>query len=248
FHKNLLARILQRPGSKSLPESPGEAINRFKNDVEEIPLFALWMNDLMGTTIAAVFAIVAMLSINVGITLIALVPMAIVLIIASKATAQIEKYRRLTRETTGRVVGFISESFGAAQAVKIAGAETRLDAHFRRLNDARRQAALKDRLFEEILRSVAWNIGNVGTGIVLILTAQAIRAHTFSVGDFAMFVFYLGGIAEMTGFLGFLVARYKQAGVSVDRMQRLMQGAPVGDLIKFGPVYERGALPEVAHT
>src|SRR5215813_4637491 len=70
FHKNLLGRIFQRPGAKALPESPGEAINRFKNDVEEIPLFALWMNDLMGSALAAIFAVVAMLSINVTITLV----------------------------------------------------------------------------------------------------------------------------------------------------------------------------------
>ena len=42
------------------------------------------------------------------------------------------------------------------------------------------------------------------------------QQKTFTVGDFALFVFYLGFISELTAFCGLLVARYQQIGVSVD--------------------------------
>ncbi len=45
-------------------------------------------------------------------------------------------------------------------------------------------------------------------------------------GDFALFVFYLEFVSELTAFFGLLVARYQQIGVSVERMYRLMEGAP----------------------
>ncbi len=35
---NVLERILERPGARALPSSPGEAISRFRNDVEELCL------------------------------------------------------------------------------------------------------------------------------------------------------------------------------------------------------------------
>ncbi len=248
FHKNILARILKRPGANALPESPGEAINRFKNDAFEVGLFGLFMNDLMGNVLSAVVALGIMLSINVPITLVAFVPMLVVLFIANTATGRIERYRKATREAGGKVMGFIGETFGAAQAVKVAGAEEQVTGHFRELNEVRRKAALRDRLFEEILRSIFQNTSSLGTGVILILAAQAMQARTFTVGDFALFVSYLDSIGEFTGFLGFLIARYKQAGVSIERMQRLMQGAPPEELGRHGPIYEHGDLPTVPYT
>ena len=46
LRKNLLKHVLRRPGASALPDSPGEAISRFRGDVFEISLFALWLNDI----------------------------------------------------------------------------------------------------------------------------------------------------------------------------------------------------------
>jgi ATP-binding cassette subfamily B protein len=248
YHKNILSRIFQRPGAKALPESPGEAISRFKNDAFEIPLFALWFNDLWGNTLQALVAVGLMLAINVQITLLVFLPMVVVLVIANLATERVERYRKATSEASGKVMGFIGETYGAVQAIKVAGAEQDVVNHFRTLNEIRRKAALKDRLFDELLRSIFQNASALGTGFILLLAAQSMQAGSFKVGDFALFVYNVEMVAEATTFVGFLVARYRQAGVSVQRMQRLMQGAPEGELSKPGPVHERGELPAVPYT
>src|SRR5215510_9301709 len=55
LRKNLLRYILKRPGASQLPDSPGEAVSRFKTDVNEIPLFVILVNDVMvGLMIIAV--------------------------------------------------------------------------------------------------------------------------------------------------------------------------------------------------
>ena len=100
--------------------------------------------------------------------------------------------------------------------------------HFNELNDERRVLALRDRLFNEILNSIFHNAANLGTGVILILAGQAMQAGTFTVGDFALFVYYLEFLSELTAFSGLLIARYRQIGISVERMQRLMEGAPAG--------------------
>jgi ATP-binding cassette subfamily B protein len=74
LRKNLLRYILKRPGAKALPDSPGEAISRFRGDVFEIPLFALWMNDILGMVLFGVIAFAVMLSINAQITVLAVLP------------------------------------------------------------------------------------------------------------------------------------------------------------------------------
>lgn len=73
------------------------------------------------------------------------------------------------------------------------------------------------------------------------------QAGTFTVGDFALFVFYLEFIADLTAFSGLLVARYRQIGISIERMQRLMEGAPSNALVEFSPVYMDGNFPEVIY-
>jgi len=70
---------------------------------------------------------------------------------------------------------------------------------------------------------------------------------TFTIGDFSLFVYYLESIGEFITFAGELVARYKQMGISVERMARLMEGAPPEALIEFGPVYMDGILPDVVY-
>jgi ATP-binding cassette subfamily B protein len=143
------------------------------------------------------------------------------------------------------VTGFLGEIFGAVQAVKVAGAERRIIKHFGALNDRRRTTGVRDKLFNEILESIFANTVNIGTGIILLLAANAIRARTFTVGDFALFVYYLGWISEFTGMFGIVLTRYRQAGVSFERMITLLQGAPAESLVRFSPTYLHGDLPAI---
>jgi ATP-binding cassette subfamily B protein len=247
LRKNLLRQILRRPGALALPDSPGEAISRFRGDVFEISLFALWLNDITGMIAFGVVAIIVMVSISPSVTGLAILPFLLVGILANSATQRIEQYRRASRKAAGIVTGFIGELFGAAQAVKAATAEESVLAHFDEINDERRVLALKDRLFNEFLHSLFRNAVNLGTGVVLLFAGRAMQQGTFTVGDFALFVFYLEGISELTTFSGLLVARYKQIGVSVERMARLMEGAPPEALVEYSPVYMDGRFPDVVY-
>jgi ATP-binding cassette subfamily B protein len=245
LRKNLLRYILKRPGAKALPDSPGEAISRFRGDVFEIPLFALWMNDILGMVFFGVIAFSVMLSINAHITVLAVLPFIAVGIIANASMTRIEKYRRASRKWTGIVTGFIGEIFGAVQAVKVATAEEGVVDYFKAMNDERRIVSVKDRLFNEILNSIFRNAVTLGTGAILLMAGQAMQRGTFTVGDFALFAFYLEFVSELTAFIGLLLARYKQIGVSVERMYRLMEGAPAEALVEFSPIYLDGTLPDI---
>ena len=60
-----------------LPDSPGEAVSRFRNDVLEIPLFAIWINDIItGLGIIAI-SIWLMAKISPWITVLSLLPVAV---------------------------------------------------------------------------------------------------------------------------------------------------------------------------
>lgn len=250
LRKNLFEYILDCPGARAVPDSPGEAISRFRGDVDEIAFFLAESMILTGFGFFAVVAVVVMLRINARITLVVFLPLTLIVVAANLAMKHLQTYREANRNATGKVTGFIGELFGAAQAIKVATAESRIVAHFRQLNEVRRRAAVKDRLFNALLDSMFRNSTNLGTGIILLLAGQALAQgrDTFSVGDFALFVYYLGFVTDFISLVGSKWAWYKQVAVSLSRLMTLLQGAPPENLVKPSSVYLRGALPEVPYV
>ncbi|HET9914375.1 MAG TPA: ABC transporter ATP-binding protein, partial [Anaerolineales bacterium] len=247
LRKNLLRHILRRPGASPLPDSSGEAMSRFKNDVQEIPLFVILINDIAVGLIIIVAAIMLMARISLWVTVMSLIPVLVVGIVANMASKRIEHYRRASRAAAGDVSGFIGEFFGAVQAVKVATAEENVISHFDRLNEERRKLTVREKLFDEILGSIYRNTATLGTGVILILVGQSMRAGSFTLGDFSLFVYLLQSMGDLTTFAGMLAARYKQMDVSVQRMYRLMENAPLDALVQRSHVDLNGSLPEVTY-
>jgi len=245
---NLFEHIMNRPGARALPSSPGEAISRFREDVDEIAFFMAESLILLGFGFFSVVAVIVMLRIDVIITLVVFIPLIVVIVLANLAKDKLQKYREHNRAATGRVTGFLGEMFGSVQAIKVATAEERVIKRFNVFNKDRKQAALKDRLFSELLISIYRNSANIGTGLVLLLSAEAMAEGSFTVGDFAIFVYYLGFLTDFTGILGEKIAWYKQTAVSVNRLNDLLPGAAEGALVDHRQIYMRGELPEIPHV
>lgn len=245
LQKNMLARILKLPGANALDGSAGEAISRFRGDVDEARWFPMRVNDWIASIVNGVVSIAVMAWIDPYITLICLVPIVAVTGIVYVLRMKIETLRKSAREAAGSVTGYIGELFGAVQAVKVATAEDSMIEHFGELNRRRSQTALRDRLFGELMDSVFRNAVNISTAIIMILAAQKMRSGQFTVGDFSLFVYYLPGLAEMTWMFGSTFARFRQLQVSFDRMRRVMRDAPVEDLVEHGPIYVNDDAPAV---
>ncbi len=248
IRKNLLTHILKRPGASQLPDSPGEAVSRFKTDVDQIPLFVILVNDIFVGIAIIAFSIYLMMQISVSITIMALIPLILVGIVANIATKRIEHYRAASRQAAGNVAGFIGEFFGAVQAIKVANAEKNIVHHFHKINDERRVFTVREKLFDDVLGSIYRNTSTLGTGVILILVGQSMRAGNFTLGDFSLFVYLLNSMGDLTTFAGMLWARYKQLEVSVKRMYRLMENAPLDALIQHSPVDFSAPLPDVTYA
>ncbi len=245
LRRNLLDRILQRPGARPLPDSPSEAMSRFRDDVDEVAKPVELVVDGIGVVTAGVISVVIMARINAVITAVVILPLLAIVAVVALMRQRILTYRRNAREAAGRVTDFVGEMFGAVQAVKVAAAEGHVIRHLDTLNEIRRAAALKDNLLTELLTAIFRSTINVGTGLVLILAAQSMRLGTFTVGDFALFVYYLGLVTGAMETIGNFSARMKQAGVSVQRLAELVPGDPHELLVRHIPVYLQGPLPDV---
>src|SRR5687768_2858951 len=78
------------------------------------------------------------------------------------------------------------------------------------------------------------------------------REGSFTVGDFVLFVSYLGFVAESTTFAGVFLTRWKQLAVSIGRMLALVGGGtaevPASVLVAHTPLDLRGELRRPAPT
>ena len=247
LRSNLFACILRRPGAKVLPVSSGDAVNRFEDDVDETSDFPTWLPDQAGQLIAFVLAVIVMARINLMITLVIFLPLVGTMAISRLAWGRIVRYYESGREATGAVSSFLGELFGSVQAVKVTNAEEDMIGHFRTLNHARRKAMLRIQVFGELLDSISDNAVTFGIGVTLLLAGQAMAARTFTVGDFALFVYYLWFTTQLPAQLGMFIGDYKRQEVSIQRMVDLMPDEAPSALVERHPVYDRGAFPAVPY-
>ena len=248
LQRNMLAEVLRRPGARSLDRTPGEALSVFRDDAEHAENGADWTIDMIGNGIFAIAAMTILLRVNATIAIFVFVPLVAIVLIVQMVQTRLRQTRAASQIATSQVTGALGEIFGAVQAVQLARAERGVVEHFRRLNDARRRALLRERATQLVTQSIYWNTVNIGTGLILLLGAQAMRTGDFTVGDFALFVSYLGFVTEFTGFAGMFLTQYKQLNVSVRRMLALMRGEATGvvaeGLVARTPLFLHGPLPE----
>lgn len=244
--RNMLGYLLTARRARRLPDTPAEAVTRFRDDVDDVAGYTEVWVDGWGFVAFSIIAITLMARIDPLITLLVCAPLLLMVVFVQRLSPIIRSYRRRMREATGRVTDFIGETFGAVSAVKLAAREGQMVSHLVKLGEVRRSAALRDVLLTELIRGVNTNMVNIAVGLVLLLGANKIRGGALDVADFVLFIGLLPRLTGSMGFFGDAIARHRRTGVSYDRMNRLLQDAPRDQTVQHHPVYLHSDPPEVA--
>lgn len=233
IRRSLFLRLFRQPGARAFVGSPGEAMTRLHNDAAEPPNYLINTKWVLGQVVFAGIAIASMLLINAPVALIGLLPLLVIGVIATTAARRVQENRRETRRQVGRITGFMGEMFGIVQAIQVAGAEDSIVGRFGALNRDRARAAIRDRVFSEVLNAVSANSISLSTGLILLVGGRLIRTGEFTVGDFALFIYYLDQLTFIVGAVSGMVTGYRGVGVALERLEALTPDAPTEDL--FAP-------------
>ena len=242
LRRHLLDGILARPGARALVEPVGETVGRFRDDVPQLGVLLSYTWVGIDYLLFAAGALALLLRTDARLTALVFPPMAAVVLLTRRAYGRIERYRAAGRQAGGRVTGLIGEMFEAVRAIQVAGAEADVVAHFRALNEERQRTMLRDSVLTRALDSVFANLADLGTGLVLLAGAAAMRRGSFSVGDFALFVYYLGWVGYVTQFAGEFLAQQRRTGVALARLLAPLPGAGPAALLRPRP-FPGGELP-----
>ena len=241
--RNLLGYLLLAQGSRRLPDTPAEAISRFRDDVEDVAGYTEVWIDSAGFVLYTLVALTLMMRVDPVITVVVCAPLLLMVLVVQRLSPTIRSYRRRMREATARVTDFVGETFAAVSAVKLSGRESDMVTHLGKLGETRRHAALRDVLLTELIKGVNSNMIAIATGLVLLLGASRFRTGGLSIGDFVLFAALLPRLTGSMGFFGDMIARHRRTGVSFERMNRLLQDAPIAESVGHHPVYLEGELP-----
>ncbi len=245
LRRNMLQRIFALPGAQSVKEAPGEIISRFREDVEHVEEATSMTVDLLGTALFGTIAALVLTSIDGQVTVLVFAPLLFMVVVAERAGTRIRRYRNAAREATEQITGALGEMYGAVQTIKVAGVEQLMIEHFKKLNNERRKMMVRDKVLTATLESVFWNTLSIGTGLILILVAGELgRPGGLTIGEFALFVFFLDYVTDAGWFIGAFIARFKQAGVSFERMHALLHTDDPYVLVKKGELHLTGPMPE----
>ncbi|HLK25881.1 MAG TPA: ABC transporter ATP-binding protein [Caulobacteraceae bacterium] len=223
---DMLGWMMFARGPRRPRGTAGEALSRFRDDVNETLDFMNGWPDTFGQALFAVLALIIMWGINRTVTLAAVAPMLLVVVITQRITAGIHKYSRVAREADARVTSFVGEMFTAVQAIRVAAAEPRILGRLQALNDERRKTSVRYQIYVTFLDTFGVGTSSLAQGLVLLLAAGVMRDGHFTVGDFILFVGYVGQVTSAPRWMGRLMARKRTADVALMRITTLLGDAP----------------------
>lgn len=242
--RNMFSRILDLPGAVALPLTPegrpqatGQVISTLRDDPREVTNMMIQLLDVAAFGLASIISLVLMWRIDPWITIGTFGPLALIVLVVQQLKGVIKRTRQQSREATSRVTGLIGDMFNSTQAIKVANAEARLIDYFSTLNDQRRTVMIKDRLLNQVVDLLGGSATAIGTGLILLLAADAMSNSRFTIGDFAFFTTNIWTVTVGMRTLGNVIAQSYQIGVSFQRMESLLQGAPAATLTEPQSLY-----------
>jgi ATP-binding cassette, subfamily B, bacterial len=210
------------PEAGASATSSGEAVSRFRDDVEDFLALPQTALSAAGKVVLTVGSMAVMLSVQPLIAVAVVVPLGAVVVVTRLASGRIRAYRAAYRRASAAVTGLIGEMFGSVLAVKSGQAGDGILKQLALLNERRRRTGQRDQLVSQLLSSFNRATVDLSVGVVLLLAAPAMRHGGFTIGDLALFVSYIGLLVWVPYYAGQLMARQRQAEVAIDRMTTLL--------------------------
>jgi ATP-binding cassette subfamily B protein len=242
---NLLRQLLRRPGALPLPYPLGQTISRLRDDAYAAEDVMDWTDEIVIHALIGVAALIALAWIDPWITVAVTVPLVLVVGFTQWASRWLIRYREASSQATSDLAHAIGSILAAVRPLQAAGAEERAIARIAALNSQRRRAMTVDAVAARLVEAVSGSLSGVATGLVMLLAADRLRTGGMSVGEFALFLLWIGFVSDLTVDLGKYLAFNRQAAVAFRRMDAMLGDAPAEALVEHVPLIGRSPLAPI---
>lgn len=197
LRKDISKKINKLPLNYYESRTNGEILSRITNDVDTLQMSlnqSLTQLITSVTTLIGVF--VMMLSINVWMTLAALLILPVSMLIIQNVMKHSQKYFQAQQNYLGKVNGQIEENFGGHNVVRVFNKENDVVEEFEKDNQKLYESAWKSQFFSGMMMPIMQFVGNLGYVMVALLGGVFVIKNSIEVGDIQSFFQYIRNFTQ----------------------------------------------------
>lgn len=191
LRKSISKKINRMPMSYFDKKTHGEVLSIITNDVDTLSMSLNQSATQLITSIVTVIGIlIMMLSINVQMTLIAILILPIASIITMFVVKHSQKHFKAQQEYLGHVNGEVEEMFSGHSVIKVFNAEDKVLRKFERDNEILCKSAWKSQFLSGLMHPIMTFVGNLGYVAVAIFGGYFAIKGKITVGNIQSFISY----------------------------------------------------------
>lgn len=192
LRRDIMGKIHRMPFGYFDGTTHGEVLSHLTNDVDTISqTLNQSLTQIITSATSVIGVLVMMVTINWGMTLIALLIVPISLAVVRLIIRRSQTYFAQQQDYLGHVNGYVEEMYGGHVIVKAFSAEEKVTRHFGDLNETLYNSAWKAQFLSGIMMPVMRLIGNFGYVAVAILGGWLAIRQAITVGDIQAFIQYV---------------------------------------------------------
>ena len=197
LRKDISKKINRLPMNYFESRTNGEILSRVTNDVDTLQMsLNQSMTQLITSVTTLIGVFIMMLSINVWMTLAALLILPVSMLIINKVMKHSQKYFQAQQDYLGRVNGQIEENFGGHDVVRVFNKEQDVLTEFERDNGKLYESAWKSQFFSGMMMPIMQFVGNLGYVMVALLGGVFVIKGRIEVGDIQSFFQYIRNFTQ----------------------------------------------------
>lgn len=197
LRKDISKKINRLPLNYFESRTNGEILSRVTNDVDTLQMsLNQSITQLITSVTTLVGVFVMMLSINVWMTLAALLILPLSMGIIGTVMKHSQKYFQDQQKYLGEVNGQIEENFGGHNVVRVFNKEQDVVDEFEKDNKRLYESAWKSQFFSGMMMPVMQFVGNLGYVMVALLGGVFVIKGSIEVGDIQSFFQYIRNFTQ----------------------------------------------------
>ena len=197
LRKDISKKFSRLPMNYYESRTNGEILSRVTNDVDTLQMSLNQSITQLITSVTTLIGVfVMMLSINVWMTLAALLILPMSMLIINFVMKHSQKYFQAQQEYLGKVNGQVEENFGGHDVVRVFNKEQDVLKEFEHDNQKLYESAWKSQFFSGMMMPIMQFVGNLGYVMVALLGGIFAIKGTIEVGDIQSFFQYIRNFTQ----------------------------------------------------
>ncbi|SMF21407.1 ABC transporter ATP-binding protein [Pseudobacteriovorax antillogorgiicola] len=197
----------------------GDLISRLSNDLSQVRVFfAFAVLQILNLAFLSVFTIFKMLGAHIQLTLMCLIPIALMLVITQFIMPRLARYSRENQEAIGSLTNRVTEAFTNVHVIQSNGAEQTFQDRVDEENEKVYATNMNVVTFRTLFFPLLTSLTGVSQMMVIAYGGLQVFQGEITVGDLLAFNIYLAYLAFPLTSLGIVLSIYQRSKTAIERL------------------------------